>query len=93
MKKILAAVSSLSMALAMSVAVPAPAMANNGQNNLAEFCRAYADVIGISVGDCVSYFGRGRNEASVICRYWNNNFPVYFSFYWKNVGDCVNDLN
>ena len=93
MKKILAAASSLAMALSMSVAVPAPAMANNGQNNLAAFCRAYADAIGISVGDCVGYFGRGKNEASVICRYWNNNYPGFFSSIWNNVGDCVNDLN
>lgn len=89
MNKIIAAVSSLGMALSMSVAIPAPAMAA-GQNGLANFCQEYGDDFGFdSVGHCVSAIGRGQNDSSATCKYIKTNAPGLFDLLWRNHGACV----
>ena len=88
MKKILAAASSLALALSAMVAVPMPAQAAS-VDGATEWCQAYAGYSGLTVGQCVSYFR--SDDIAGLCRILDNfGYLPYYGF--KNRGDCVSYL-
>ena len=89
MKKIIAAVSSLGMALSFSLAIPAPAMANNGAKNIVDYCKAVTAGSEYSTGDCVSYFR--NNDVVQFCKFIGLVIG-YPNATWNNQGDCISDI-
>ena len=88
MKKILAAASSLALALSAMVAVPTPALAAS-VDGYTEYCRANAASFELTVGQCVSYFR--SDDIAGLCRILDNlGYLQYFG--WTNRGQCVSYL-
>lgn len=86
MKKIVAAASSFSLAIAglgLSVALPiAPAHATIGQL-ITDFCKTYAPD---DFGKCVSDLQKSNPNVSQLC-------SLYYAQYFPSQGQCVKYLN
>ena len=92
MKKILAAVSSLGMALSMSVAVPMPAQAASNSGST-EFCKSIIVYFpGHTLGDCISSFQSNANAAATKYCNFIRDEGLLELFGFANFGDCVRTL-
>ena len=98
MKIFTSVLSSIALACSASAVLPSAAQANEGRNDGAEFCRAFADANpAYTVGGCMSaIYGNGGADRASICKNARNDglFPldVGGGNILRNVGDCVGYL-